>query len=78
MADLKDLKIGPTGQFPRGRADVDDDGELRLALATDHANALVRIAFGRPVAWLGLPAEDARALAHMLVEKADEIDRRKA
>jgi hypothetical protein len=76
MAKLKDFTLGATGQFPRGQADLTDEGEIRLALATDHVNAIVRIVFGKPVGWLGLSAEDARALAQMLVEKADELDRR--
>lgn len=75
---IKDFKLGATGQFPRGRAADDDEGELRMALAADHANAIVRIEFGKPIAWLGLPVGEARQFAHMLIEKADELERRKA
>jgi hypothetical protein len=82
MPKLKDFKvgefrIGPTGQVPQGRAGADDDGEIYLGLAADHQHAIVRIVFGTPIAWIGLPAEEARALAHMLVEMADELDRRR-
>ncbi len=75
---IKDLKLGATGRFQRGQAAADDEGELRMALAADHANALVRIEFGKPIAWLGLPVREARQLAGLLVEKADEVERRKA
>ena len=74
MTKIKDFTLGPTGQFPRGRAGDDDEGELRLAVATDHAHGIVRIAFGGPVTWVGLPADDARQLAQMLIEKADELE----
>lgn len=74
---IKDLTLGATGQFPRGKADASDDGELRMAIATDHGNGIVRIAFGTPTAWIGLPSQEARGLAAMLIEKADELDSRK-
>lgn len=74
---IKDFKLGATGQFPRGPSDVDDEGELRLALAADHQQAIVRIVFGKPIAWLGLPSKEARDFAALLIEKADELDRRK-
>ena len=71
------MKPGATGRFPHGKADATDEGELRMALAADHANGIVRVIFGKSVAWLGLPSREARALAALLVEKADEIDSRK-
>ncbi len=49
-----------------------------MALAADHGNGIVRLEFGKPIGWLGLPSTEARALAAALTEKADEIDRRKA
>ena len=36
------------------------------------------VEFGKPVAWLGLPAREARELAALLTSKADELDARKA
>lgn len=71
---LKEFSIGPTVQVPGGAG---DGGELYLGLAADHQHAIVRIVFGTPVAWIGLPAEEARALAHMLVEMADALDQRR-
>lgn len=78
VVKLKDFTLGATGQFPYGKADEHDEGELRLAMAADHASGIVRIVFGKSVAWLGLPAREARAFAALLIEKADELDRRKA
>jgi hypothetical protein len=71
------VPVGPTGRFPQGDVGRDDNGELQVAVATDYQHAVVRIVFGAPVGWLALPAEEARALAQMLVEKADELDRRR-
>jgi hypothetical protein len=74
---LKDFTLGATGQFPYGKAGNDDEGELRMALAADHGHGIVRLEFGKPVGWLGLPSPLARQLAAMLIEKADELDSRK-
>jgi hypothetical protein len=75
---LKDLKLGATGRYPFGHSRPDDEGELRAALAVDRAQGVIRIEFGKPVAWLALPSGYARELARLLVEKADELDKGKA
>ncbi len=75
---IKGFKIGATGRYPYGQADPTDEGELRLAVAADHAAGIVRLVFGKPVAWIGLPTTEARAFAAALLDKADELDKRKA
>jgi len=50
----------------------DDEGELDLALAV--AEGQVYIHFGKPVAWLGMSPQDARAFAGHVLEKANEAD----
>lgn len=75
---IDDFKLGPTGSYPQGKADVHDDGEIRLAIAADHRAGIVRMVFGGEVTWLGLPSQEARALAAMLIEKADELDKAKS
>lgn len=75
---IKGFKLGATGQYPYGKADSDDEGELQMALATDHGNGIVRVVFGKPIGWIGLPASEARTLAALLIEKADELERHKA
>ncbi len=75
---IKDFKIGATGRFPYGKADENDEGELQMALAADHGQGIVRLMFGKPIGWLGLPSRQARHLAALLTEKADELDSRKA
>lgn len=71
-------KFGPTGRFPYGKAGADDQGELRIGIAADHAHGVVRIAFGKPVDWIGVESGLARELAKILIERADELDQRKA
>ncbi len=55
----KSLKLGATGNYPQGVLEAHDEGELRLAVAYD-----------KPVAWLGLPPEQAVAIAHSLLKHA--------
>jgi hypothetical protein len=71
----RNWRLGATGRFPRGHADASDEGEIRLAVAADHQQGIVRLLFGKRVAWLGLPSTEARALAAVLLEKAEELDR---
>lgn len=63
-------EVGASGQFPMGRISDDDEGELRLAVAYDPIDGIVRLEFGKPVAWLGLPKENAIALARSLLRHA--------
>ncbi len=74
---IKNFTLGPTGRFPRGSAAPDDEGEFQMAIATDHQQGIIRIDFGTPIGWMGLPSREARQFAGLLLEKADELDRRK-
>lgn len=71
-------RIGATGRYPFGKADASDEGELAMAVMVDHRNGIVRVEFGKPIGWLGIPSVQARELAAILIEKADELDRRKS
>lgn len=76
MANIKDFKLGGTGKFPRGKAHSTDEGELRMAIAADPLQGIVRIEFGKPIAWLGLPPKEAKELGYALIEKAAEVLKR--
>jgi 8-oxo-dGTP diphosphatase len=65
--------LGATGMFPKGKIDPNDEGELQLAIAADLDNGVVRVDFGKPVAWLGLPPDEARTLGQMLIDKANQL-----
>jgi hypothetical protein len=63
-------EIGATGAFPQGRLTDDDEGELKMAVSFDKLDGLVHIEFGKPVAWLALPPENAVALARAILKHA--------
>ncbi len=69
MSNLaKKLKLGATGAYPDGNIGKGDQGALRLAIAND--GKLVRVEFGKPVAWLALPPGVAKELAALLMRHA--------
>lgn len=59
-------------EYPQGRVGATDDGALALAVTADKPHGIVRIDFGKPVEWLGLPPNEAVALAQLLIRKARE------
>jgi uncharacterized protein len=64
---------GATGVFSQGQATPDDEGDIKIAVAADRAAGIVRIEFGKPTAWIGLPAKQAHELAGMLAVKAAQL-----
>lgn len=62
--------FGETGKFPRGKLHDSDEGELQLGVTVNQGTVI--LAFGKPVAWLGLTPQIARQLAATLIERADE------
>lgn len=76
MQTLKDFSpwnkrpFGATGNFPQGKLNDSDEGELRLGVAYDKLDGIVRVEFGKPVAWLGLPPEQAIEFAKLLLKNA--------
>ena len=66
-------EAGPTGKFPEGKLNKSDDGELMMAMAVDHEKKVVILNFATPVAWIGLPKEQALALGESIINKANEL-----
>jgi len=62
-------------EWPHGRVSGDDDGELALAISSDAATGLVRMDFGKPVAWMAMSPDDAVALAQLLIRHARAISK---
>jgi len=62
-------------EYTNGRLGASDDGSLAMAVAADPARGLVRVDFGKPVEWFALPAQQAVALAQLLIEKAKQASR---
>jgi hypothetical protein len=63
---------GPTGKFPAGKHDADDEGELDAAVG--HEFGKVVIDFGTPVAWVAMGPDEARGLARSLIKHAGACD----
>jgi hypothetical protein len=63
-------QIGATGSFPQGQLNDHDQGGLKMAIGYDKLDGIVRLEFGKPVAWLGLPPPEAIELAHLLLRYA--------
>ena len=63
--------LGATGEFPRGKLNPDDEGEIRLAI-THRRNDII-IDFGKPVHWIGFPFQDAEKFVNLLIKQINEI-----
>lgn len=63
---MKDDKLGPTGELPRGK--LDDDGALNCAIS--HENGCVRVDF-----WLAMPPDLALEFAFMITKHAMDLKR---
>lgn len=66
--------LGATGEFPHGKLNGSDEGGIRFAIGEDGGNVVIN--FGTPVAWLGMPPEQAVTLALALIAKAKIVARR--
>jgi len=62
------MKIGATDKFPDGKLSQDDEGELRMAISNQ--DSLVRLDFGKAVAWMAFPKATAIELAKVLAQHA--------
>ena len=65
--------FGATGRFPRGKLHESDEGELQMGVTVYQGTVI--LAFGKSTAWIGLPPQQARDLARLLTERADEAGR---
>ena len=68
----QDEKPGPTGEYPQGRLNENDEGELKIAVG--HAHGKVFCDFGESVTWFALDPDGARDLARMIDEHADKAE----
>jgi hypothetical protein len=62
--------FGATGYFPQGQLNDDDQGGINIGVAYDKLDGIVRVEFGKPVAWLGLPPPEAIEFAKHLLRHA--------
>jgi hypothetical protein len=60
-----------TDQFPRGKLNADDEGELQARIGVRDKTLIID--FGKPVVWLGLDHHTAMSLAANIMKRAQEI-----
>lgn len=57
--------------YPRGRLGPSDEGQTQVAVT--EKNGTVIIAFNKPMRWIGLGHEEAKALGEKLIQLAGRI-----
>jgi hypothetical protein len=70
---MKKPQPGPTGDYPHGKLSPDDEGGINVALSHHFApdgSLMVRLDFGKPIAWLSLPRDEAVAFAMVILKHA--------
>jgi hypothetical protein len=67
---MKNRTLGPTGDFPHGKLNPDDEGGLNIAIGSDADGKNVVIRFGKEVAWIALPQEQAVQFAMTILRHA--------
>lgn len=60
--------LGETGDFPDGKLSPDDEGGVRMAIGVE--DGVVKMVFGKPIAWLGMGIEQAESMALALLKQA--------
>lgn len=65
-------KFGPTGEFPEGKLNKDDEGALVIGITYDQKDNLVIIDFGSPVKWFGMRPTQAVEFANTILRRVQE------
>lgn len=63
-------QLGATGNFPKGKVNKEDQGEIRIALRKEGRK--IFIDFGKPVAWVGFESNEAIQLGTKLIKFAEK------
>jgi hypothetical protein len=66
--------LGATGEYPHGRLNEEDEGELRCSIHTEGGKVVLN--FGKEVAWIAITPGQARQLAAHLLGMADKLEGR--
>ncbi len=72
-------ELGPTGKFPEGKINKDDQGEIKLKVGTivdpNTKETKVMVDFGRQVARFAMTANQAMEFAKTIRKKAKKVIR---
>lgn len=63
--------LGPTGKFPNGKLNENDEGELVFGIAIDEGKMVMN--FGKPIKWIGFEKKQVEELITYLSEKVKEM-----
>jgi hypothetical protein len=63
-------ELGATGTFSHGKLNDDDQGDLKISVGFDKIDGIVRVDFGKPVGWIGMPKENAITFAMVILKYA--------
>jgi hypothetical protein len=66
--------LGATGQFPHGKIDERDQGEVRIAITVDHEQQIIIIDLGKDVSWLAFDKAMALELADAIKSFAEKLE----
>jgi hypothetical protein len=61
----------PKHRYPRGQLNADDQGQFGMAITVQDGTII--IAFPKPVTWIGLGYDEAKAIGEALLKRAEEI-----
>lgn len=67
---MDESQIGPTGDFPQGKLNADDEGGLKTGIGRDDKGNVL-IDFGKAVAWIAMPAAEAANFALVVLSHAN-------
>ena len=59
---------GPTGEFPQGKINPDDEGELAMELLYDPQHDSVILNFNTSVRWIGMSPQEAIDFGERIAE----------
>ena len=70
-AFVEHVGLGATGNFPDGKIDPNDEGEIRFAMTISDGKLIIN--FGKPIVWVGLTKENVNDLITYLQENVKEM-----
>jgi hypothetical protein len=70
VASDGELTLGATGEFPEGKINDTDEGELKLAVSA--RKGVVIMEFGKSIEWIGFGPDDVDEIILVLKKYADE------
>lgn len=61
-------KIGATGNFPDGKLNSSDEGEIQIGIKQIDGRVVMN--FGKPIEWIGFTKEQAVQIAESLIKNS--------